>query len=67
MIQITPKLLSKIIRGAKKQGRDTKKLELAHVEMKEKNSRTWTSRKCKSFDEVERIFDDSKITRPWRT
>ncbi len=67
MIEITPRFLSKVIKGAKKQGLDTKKLESARIELSEKDSRMWTSRKCKSFKEIERIFDDNKVTRPWRS
>jgi hypothetical protein len=65
MIKITPRFLSKIINGANKKGKDTTKLEVAYSKMFMSNSSIWTSRKCNSFDEVERIFDDLENVRPW--
>jgi len=65
MINITPRFLSKVIKGAKKKGRDTTKLENAKRNLEDKGNRLWTSRKCNSFNEVERIFDEGRIVRPW--
>jgi len=65
MIQMTPRLLTKIIKGAKRRGRDTKKLEEAKARIAEKGRQLWTSRKCKNFREIEHLFDEHKHIRPW--
>lgn len=66
MIKLNSRLLSKVIKGAKKQGRDTSKLDRAQIDMTIRGNEFWTSRKCNSFSDIERVFDDAKRTRPWR-
>jgi len=65
MIGITPRLLSKIIKGAKKHGKDTSKLDRALIDLTICGNQLWTSRKCSSFVDVEQIFDGARRTRPW--
>lgn len=65
MIKITPRLLLKIIDGARKKERDTTKLKMAYSKIFMNNSNIWTSRKCNSFEEIELIFDELENVRPW--